>query len=45
MTIDYTALATGVTDQITAALPQAMIIMSAILGITVGLKIFRRFAK
>lgn len=45
MTVDYTALTTGVTAQITAALPQAMIICSALLGITIGLKIYRRFAK
>lgn len=45
MTIDYTALATGVTAQITAALPEAISIMSSILGISIALKIFRRFAK
>ena len=47
-----TALTTGVTgaasnaqDAIGAVLPQALVLMGVVLGITVGIRIFKRFAK
>jgi hypothetical protein len=45
MTIDYAAMSTAVTEQISDAVPVALLIAGSILGIMVGVKLFKRFAK
>jgi len=45
MTVDYAALVDAVTVQLTAALPEGLTLMGIILGVTVGIKFLRRFAK
>jgi hypothetical protein len=42
---NFTALGTQVTDAITAGLPAALLVVGAILGISMGIKIFKRLAK
>lgn len=45
MVIDYTAIADGITAQLGTAVPAALVILGVILGITIGVKVFKRFAK
>lgn len=45
MTIDYSALADGITSQLTAAMPEVLTITGVIMAISVGIKLFKRFAK
>lgn len=45
MTVDYTAIGDAITAQLTAALPIALGLAGTILAVTVGVKLFKRFAK
>lgn len=45
MTIDYAAIATAVTDQLSDVMPVVLGITGTILAIGVGIKLFKRFAK
>ena len=45
LTTGVTAAVTNAQDAIVAVLPQALILMGVILGIKVGIRIFKRFAK
>lgn len=42
MVVDYSALATGATTQVSAAVPIALGVMGLVLGIMVGIKVFKR---
>ena len=42
MVVDYSALATSAETQITAAIPVALGVMGLILGVMVGIKVFKR---
>lgn len=45
LTIDYAAIATSVTAQLTQVMPVVLGITGTILAIGVGIKLFKRFAK
>lgn len=42
MTVDYAALATSAQTQITAAIPVALGVLGLVLGVMVGIKVFKR---
>jgi len=45
MTIDYTSIATAITDQLEVAIPIALVVMGSILAVKVGVGLFKRFCK
>lgn len=45
ITVDYATAATGLVSQATGAVTAAMPILGGILGVVLGIRLFKRFAK
>ena len=45
LVVDYAAIGTGIQGQLGTAIPAALIVLGVIMGVTVGIKLFKRFAK
>jgi len=43
MVIDYQAIATAATTQMEASIPVALTVLGVIIGVSVGVKLFKRF--
>lgn len=45
ITVDYTTAASGILSQATTAITAALPVLGAIVGVTIGVRIFKKFAK